>query len=277
MDVPAGRKFFGNPAGFKNNVIGSLKICHKVDSDIKAKNPVLYHLKTKRFAMLDSKYDPSLIERIKSKYDQLIENDTHSIATSGYGDDIYCRQLRFPSKDLLEMADLITDQVIKIVKGYFNSNFIVKEFSSGRNYHVPPEINSEEMFSNHWHCDRREISELKFLVYLSNVTEQDGPFHVQSAERTRELMRKGFGTRGDYRLPLEVLEHPDYVKKITGHIGTAFFSNNNVCLHRAGNPALGHTRDTVSFVFVPSKKPLPVNWLDDVIPLQPEEYRRGNS
>lgn len=130
-----------------------------------------------QFAITDFKYDPSLIKQIKSKYDKMIDDDKYSIVTSARNNVTYARFLRNPLKNIPEFAELINDGIRKIVQGYFNSNFMIKEFLIGRIYHIPPDLNvKKEMYACHWHCDYRDIDELKLAVYFSDVTELDGGF-----------------------------------------------------------------------------------------------------
>lgn len=273
VDEAAGRKIYGNTVGFKNNLSGSMKIDTNVDPKLKTKNPNLYNLKTDHYALFNNTYDASVVDSLKKKYDSLIEDEQLSFPTAGFEGKIYCKHIRDPAKNFPELSQLLTDDVQDMVKGYFNSNFTVKHIVCWRNYHVPEDIRKDhEMFSNFWHFDRREISELKYFVYMSDVSESDGPFHVQSINRTKELMKKGFKNRADYGIPLEILEDPQYVQKVVGKIGTSYFGNANVCLHRAGDPFEGHLRDVIQFVFVPSKTPLETNWLENVVSLETREY-----
>lgn len=272
IDETAGRKIYGNTVGFKNNLSGSMKIDSSIDDDLKIRNPTLYDLKINHYALFNNNYDESLISSLKTKYDDLIENEKFSFPTAGYNDKIYCRHIKNPAINFPEVSQLLSDDVKEMVQGYFNSDFTIKHIACWRNYYVPDELKKFEMFSNFWHFDHREISELKYFVYMSNVSDDDGPFHVQSIKRTKELMKMGFKNRQDYGISQQILEDPEYVKKITGKIGTSYFGNANVCLHRAGDPSEGHQRDLIQFVFVPSKKPLSQTWLKDVVPLSTREY-----
>ena len=124
-----------------------------------------------------------------------------------------------------------------------------------------------ELFGKRWHCDGSTTDQLKFFVYLTDVTEEDGPLHIQTIERTKELMKRGFYRVEDYRLRDDDVEDPKYVQKFTGPKGTAFFCNTNFHLHKAGNPHPGHYRDVVSFHIEASSKPLQEDWLEHVQPI----------
>lgn len=274
FDHYAGKKLYGNTAGLRHNLGSKIDYDKKNDPSLETKNPTLYHLLKNQFAIVDSKYDPTLLNQIKLKYDKMIDDDKYSILTSAKNNITYARFLRLPVKDIPKLAELITDKIREIVYGYFNSNFMIKEFSIGRIYHAPIELDAKnEMYASHWHCDFRNTDELKLAIYLSDVTELDGGFRIISVERTKQLLKQGFVSRDEYNLSNKIMEDPNYVTEVTGSIGTAFFSNNNLCLHRSGIPALDHTRDRITIVFVPSKKPLGENWPDSFSPHMIREYK----
>ena len=103
---------------------------------------------------------------------------------------------------------------------------------------------------------------------LSNVTENDGPLHLQSIPRTTELMKQKFKNRLDYGVPMEVMEDPKHVVKCTGPPGSAFFANTTTCFHKAGNPQ--NTRDMVQLLFRSSKEPMDKDWIKKVIHVGPD-------
>ena len=264
VDDYTGKKVFGNTVGFKRNFAGS-RSNSKLDETLKESNPRAYNLAKNQFLLLDKIYDDSIISKIKSKFDQLMENEQTSVIVAQHKGQIFSRHIIRPMQTLPELEELLIKYVTDIITGYYGKNFQIKQVVGYRNYHVPSEISSKyEMFSDHWHCDRRNTSEMKLFVCLSNVTESDGPFHVQSMERTRYLMDAGFGTREDYNVPKEILDDPEYIKKAIGQSGSAYFGNANLCLHKAGIPAEGHQRDLIAFVFIPSNEPLKDDWKDHV-------------
>ena len=211
VDDYTGKKVFGNTVGFKRNFAGS-RSNSKLDETLKESNPRAYNLAKNQFLLLDKIYDDSIISKIKSKFDQLMENEQTSVIVAQHKGQIFSRHIIRPMQTLPELEELLIKYVTDIITGYYGKNFQIKQVVGYRNYHVPSEISSKyEMFSDHWHCDRRNTSEMKLFVCLSNVTESDGPFHVQSMERTRYLMDAGFGTREDYNVPKEILDDPDSV------------------------------------------------------------------
>jgi hypothetical protein len=148
-----------------------------------------------------------------------------------------------------EIMSLLTDDILAAVRQYYRSNFTLYLVSAWRNYHVSM-TPKEEYLSNHWHTDASRIDSLKVFVVASDVNEDDGPTHVLDREWTREVIRRGFHHRSDYRLPIEKIENPLHLVKLTGPAGTALLANTNLCLHRAGVPAPGRKRDIIEFRFI---------------------------
>ncbi len=274
-DIWAGTKIFKSKVGFMNNLSSMGKIIQNADPKLKDENLELFNLINNGFTTFKNVYDNSLITKLEEKFIKLINDEEYSYPASGYNDKIYKREMINPAVNFPELNNLITDDVIKVAEGYYtNGCFTIKHIVCGQHIYVPEKIRkNHEMFSNFWHFDVRETSELKYFVYLSDVTEKDGPFHVQTKSRTKELLKSGFDNRSNYNLPLDVLEDPKHVNKMMGPTGTSFFGHAAVCLHRAGDPFEGHTRRLVQFQFTPSKEKLAKNWIKDVIP---HEIRRYN-
>ena len=266
LDASTGKKIFGNTIGIKQNIVGLVnRDFGKSDPNLKDSNPLAYQLRKDHFIMLGQPYDDNLIKKIKTKYERLMNDKEFSKDVSVHDGKVYKKKLITPEKDFPELVELLNEEIFSIVKGYLNSNFSIKNIDCWQNRFVPPEIgNKKEMFSNYWHCDRRNTDEIKLFVFMSDITEDDGPIHVVSKERTRELIDMGFGTRENYNLSTEILEDPKYVSLAIGPIGTAFLANPTVCFHRAGEPSPGHQRNMIDFCFTSSKDPLPENWIDYV-------------
>lgn len=265
VDESAGKKFFGNTTGVVKSVSGLRKLDTYVDSKLEKNNPELFHLKKHGFTKYTNSYDKLLITELSEKFSQLVEDDKTSFPVGGYKGKIYSRAINKPEKCFPELTKLITKDIREFISKYYKTHYKIKYIYCGRNYSVPEDIQKEhEMFSNFWHMDRRNSSELKFFVYLSDVTEKDGPFQIQSKIHTKELIKMGYGNRDHYDIPLDVLENSSNVNKMTGPKGTTMFGNVTVCLHRAGEPKNGHIRDMIQIFLVPSDKPFSDDWINDV-------------
>jgi len=274
MDMWLGKKILKSQVGLYNNISSMGKIVQNAEPELSKENPQLYNLIKNGFTPFKNSYDKSLILKLKEKCDSTMADDNFSYPYAGHKGKVYKREIISAEKDFPELGALLTDDVIKLAEGYYtNKCFTVKHVALGQNHFVPEEIRkNHEMFSNFWHFDRNETSELKYFVYLSDVTEKDGPFHIQSKSRTKELLKKGFNNRQDYNLSSDVIEDPKHVNKMTGPAGTSFFGHAAVCLHRAGDPFEGHVRNLVQFEFGPAKEKLPKDWIKNVIPHEMHRY-----
>jgi len=269
LDLFLGKKIYGNTAGFRHNILGELtrlKMKKQLSYDNnKLKNPLVAELDINGYAKLGKFYDDSVIESILTKYNKIIEDDAFSTVRTEYKGKIYSRYINMVYKKIPEIANLLTNDIRLIIKGHYRGHFQVHHVLAWRNYHVPPEVVAEkEMFASHWHCDGRDTTRVTLFVNLSDVTDNNGPLHVQSKQRTKELVRKGFGGRHDYNLPNDIVEDPRHVVKLTGPKGTAILCNPQLCLHRADIPGHDQQRDILEIRFKPSNEPLYNDWLNRI-------------
>ena len=263
INTAVGRKVYGNTNGFVDNFRDRNNVLSKVDKSMEKNNPDLYAMVKNGFTKFPMQYDESLIKSIQKKYNSLIEDDSTSFANSGYKDKDFGRVIKDPNKVFPELSKLITKDVIEFLSKYYTSHFTISYIYCARNYHVPLEIREKfETFSNFWHNDKQPPSEIKYFVYISDVTEKDGPFHVHTKDKSAELLNMGFGDRFNYKLSEDVLENPKYLTKMTGPAGTSFFGNASLCLHRAGDPDEGHSRDLIQFIINKSDEPFKENWIE---------------
>ncbi len=163
---------------------------------------------------------------------------------------IATRSLFFARNEIPELMSLLTPQVLDAVRQYYRSNFRLYNVSAWRNWHIPPTPLAEEAYSNNWHTDSRRIDMLKVFITGTDVSEEDGPTHVLSREWTKEVVRRGFNHRRDYGLPVDEIENPQHMVKLTGPAGTALLCNTNLCFHRAGVVGEGRHRDLIEFRFI---------------------------
>lgn len=258
LDEATGKRLFGNTIGLKRNVIGRLELRtqNKITTNSNARRLI-----KDQFLLLEEAIDPTLIQKIKSHYDRLLKDQSQIYSPSDY-----LTYLRHPELKIPEIKNVLSTKIREIVYNYFGKNFTVKNVDCFRYYHVPDEIAIKtEYFSYHWHCDRRNVSELKMFVGLHDITDLHGATYIQTKERTKFLMKKGFKFRNDYNLPDNMIENPDFIRRGIGKAGTVYFANTVLCLHKAGIPTKGHFRDMLLFVFVPSDIELPDNWDENVI------------
>ncbi len=264
-DESLGKLFYGNLSGFKNNIKGKRKLTKSLNQTEGESNLQVQELWSKGFLKLEEPHKKSDLEAIRSKYNKMIESDEYSFVRTQYKGEAYTREILNASKNIPELASLLNNDIIDLIERYYDSHFEVISVICWRNFHVPPKIVEEtETISNRWHCDKQNTDYFSLFALLSNVTEEDGPFHVQPIDRTKYLIKNGFGNRHNYNISPELLNNPKYVTKATGPSGTSFLVNTEFCLHRAGIPSHGRFRDIIQFRFSPSKKPLQDDWINSI-------------
>ena len=265
-DIWAGKKILKSKTGLMNNISSHGKIVQHADAKIKKENSELYNLIVNGCTKVNNSCKSSEIKKMQEKFEKLMSDDKYSFSYAGYDGVTYKREMIDPAVNFPEISSLITDEVIKTVEGYYsNGCFTIEHIACGKNFYVPENIRkNHEMFSNFWHFDFNKISEVKYFVYMSDVTEKDGPFHTLTKSRTKEIIEKGFNNRNDYNMPIEILEDPEHLTKMTGPTGTAFLGHPAVVLHRAGDPEVGRYRNMIQFLFQPSNEKLPKNWIKNV-------------
>ena len=266
IDQITGRKLFKNDAGLRHNILGKIsQLKTKKTIYVKAENTKISELDEKGYASLGIPFKTSDVENIISKYKQMIEDDEHSVIRTEYKNKVYSRMISQVYKKIPQIANLLTDEIKDGLKQHYKGNFQVHHVLAWRNHHVPPEIIEEKkLFASNWHCDGRDTSRVTLFINLSDVTEEHGPLHVQSKQRTKELIKMGFRGRHNYNLPEKVMEDPNYVVKNIGPPGTSVLCNQQLCFHRAGIPGPNKIRDIMEIRFKPSNRPLDKDWIDKI-------------
>jgi hypothetical protein len=278
-DDAAGRAVFKNDAGLLNNSVGkTMEAIGRMEYDRElSTDPAATAYHEKGYAKLGQPFDDDLIDDLAARFDELIEDEEYSFPRAEYGGEIYSHTMKNVTETMPEFAELITDELVARLENILQTHFEIPYVVAWRNKHVPPEIREEsEIFSDRWHCDAVSTDITKLFVYLTDVTEHDGPFNTQSRRRTQELTAKGY-YRGSDDLPEKEVENPEYVQQMTGPAGTALICNTPRCFHRAGVPAPGHHRDIVQFHLAPSTSPLSDNWIENVDITSSEQSKTTDS
>lgn len=261
-DRELGKQVFGKPVGFRNIVAGNLAMnraqrSSEISQDINISD---------EFININQPFDPDLIKKIQNKYQNIIEDDQYAQVMSEYKGQSYLRSLgswdeRYDLfEEIPELTQLVNDEIISLLHQYYRSHIQLIRVQAYRTYHIPPRVVKEtELYSNYWHCDAHTTDHTKMFVYLSDVSEADGPFHILDRNDTNKLLNRGFN-RGSEGVPDGVVEKEANMQKFTGEAGTTALANTQKLLHRAGNPEEGRHRDMLMMQFAPAKEPLSENW-----------------
>lgn len=216
----------------------------------------------KEFHSLGQSCDISIINTIKEKFTKFIEDEKYSVGVSIFNGKSYQRHIRRADYDIPEIGKILTDEIVEELEEYYDVYFIVNRISGWRNYGIPDEIiKQKELLSDHWHCDHKRTDYVKLFI---NLTDDDGPFHVISREKTKEILRKGYNNRNNYNISEDEFKDEQHIFRGIGPVGTGYFANTELCLHKAGIPKVGHFRDLICLRFEPSDKKLESNWIEHV-------------
>ena len=211
------------------------------------------------FTTLGKYYDDDLIQRIRDEYEACLKDEDKYLKPNDwrYG-------ILFPQKNMPSTRELITREIINIIEEHYQTYVRVSTIQCWRNVGPPEGVDTSRMFSNSWHFDYASTSIIKLFVCLSDVGEDDGPFHIYPIRQTKELVRMGYKTRENYAGAADYIEQHDNLIRLTGLGGTAALCNTEINLHKAGVPKYGHHRDMIQFQFVPSDRPVPENWYEEL-------------
>jgi len=222
-------------------------------------------LKRTGIAEVGQLYDDELVERIATRFDEIIEDEY--TYTSGTGEKDYRFGIYTGDVNVFELVpevkELLNESLKEILYAYYGTWFKPVSIRMWRNKHVPPEVVEEhEAFSNYWHVDPHTTDHVKMFMYLSDVTEDHGPFHAVTSQESQQITRN-YERSTDGVPNGRVQREADDIFKFTGPAGSVAFCNTNTNLHRAGVPAEGNVRDVVQFMFAPMSEPLPDDWHED--------------
>jgi hypothetical protein len=270
-DVALGRRIYGNDARLTNNALGHVAMARarscarwtsRAGDEVRAQAA---ELRDRGHVTLRGAIPAELLREVHAQFRERIEDDRAAWQVCDGK-----RSIVYASQAMPVVGGLMTEPIRRVIEEYYAAHFNVYETLFYRTRHLPRErLAAGEAFSNKWHCDRNPVEILSVFTLLADTTEDDGPFHVHTTQRTRELMERGFHDRLDPRLPAEELD--DRVTRLTGPAGTTMIWRIGCCLHRAGEPAPGKSRDMSQFLVAPATEPLAANWLERIEPTVAEK------
>jgi len=200
------------------------------------------------YKKLGNLLDAKLVNTIVEKYNSLIDdphvfirraNLTKAFMETGKE---YNRILRPVGKYIPEINDIIANQTLKSeIESYFGTPFRALTSEAWRNWHVTPELERRGVLSNHWHHDSFRADTVKLYMLMHDTELRHGPFHFLDAQKSKQAVRASKTFRIDKEVPDGV--SPSDVNRLTGKKGDLMLINTIHCLHRAGNPADGESRD----------------------------------
>jgi hypothetical protein len=272
IDRYVGVTFFDGTQRFTNHIKGEYRktrLQTAANEDLSnQENTLAEELDIIGFVEFESEIDEEIISTISTKFDQAIESGEHTFSgpsdtEKDYRIGIDPEQGYNLRQNMPEVEDVLNDDIIQTLEAYYGTNIQPTRVRMWRNYHVPSDIDSE-VFSDYWHVDENETDTVKLFVYLTDVTEDHGPFHVISLEDSKRIQKQSSQLKGEHRhVPNTIVEsEAEEVFKFTGPRGSTAISRTTTNLHRAGHPNENERRDILQIYFAPAEKRLRDDWLE---------------
>lgn len=245
------RLVFGNDAGWSNNITSNknLRQLRKTFiSEVDTSDEINF-LNQEGYLLKKSSISKDRLDKIASTFDELISDPKHSFGPS---DDSY-RHLLNPLKSIPQFKELITEDVIKILYGYYRCSFKIETVRSWRIKHV--DNSNEDTYSNLWHIDKCPVNSLRLFVLLSeSTTKESGATVFHGISSTKRIIRSGLFLDRSIILgkAKRMIEDEKSINYLEGERGDLGFLNVQKCLHRAGVPERGQIRDIVQFYISPA-------------------------
>lgn len=265
------RLVWGNDAGLRGNVRGELdrrrgRAAYRAATGTALRaTPEGERLRADGVLVVDPEYPAGLVERLRSSYLAALADDSRS-AFNGVGRfRETSRAVLHAAKELDGVDDVLTPRLRAVIEAYYGGWFEVHQVEAWHTKAVDGlvEDTKVEAYSNQWHNDRYPTSWLRVFVYLSDgVTRETGAFRCHPIPSTRAIVRSGGYLRRSLMTnrARRALEDERRVVYFEGDAGATCLANAMHCLHRAGVPKPGTTRDMLALTFRPASRPLPSRW-----------------
>jgi len=267
VNTYAGIRVSGTPTRLTQLILGNLAIFKSriganhisIDGEDVGKARLL---KERGFVQPGRPIDPELINSVGARFRNLLDQGKFTYRKLDPDGNVVAQGMESTDLDfreaLPEVATLLTDPIRNLAQCYYGAGMKVVRINAWRNYTIPQDT-QHEIYSNYWHFDPHTTDHLKIFVYLTDVSENDGPLHV--GQITEYSHRTAFEA-GKRAPPDSSLGQKITPEAILGNAGTVVICNTSTTFHRADIPADGHYRDIVQFVIAPSTNELPGDWFD---------------
>lgn len=136
-------------------------------------------------------------------------------------------QIKNPLKNISGLNELLKNNILPVANQLSESNLECFKCTAFRTKNK----NEKETYNSqsHWHTDGDPKCFLKFMLYLNDVDDMNGPFTYKKVNSDQKEVR------------------------VKGSLGTTIFFRSAKLVHKGSNTIKRH-RDAIIFVFSPSKK-----------------------
>lgn len=184
--------------------------------------------------------------RVPGNYAHLLDFETEGVITGSRFSSI-CLVSR-PSLEKL-IRDLLNEEVRAAITAATGFRYSVDYFVFNENRHIPIDSQGGEHYANFWHTDELFSAHcLKLFIPVDDIGITDGAMNFLCESDTRQLTKASF-----IRSPEIPAEFAQRVLYLTGARGDVYMVKPNICLHRAGIPALGVVRRQIMIQLNPAK------------------------
>jgi hypothetical protein len=258
------RLYYGNDAGLSQNFHARRELKTLQARMPPAAAPVdgrAERLRRDGFLPLGKPYPPELVATIRARVSDLVVDPSASRPLGPRVKEAI-RGIVDPLERIPEIAQLLSEDVQAVLRGYFGTHFRVEHVRVWRNVHVPSGLAQQDVYSNLWHNDHDPVTLLRLFVYMTDgVTRETGATNLHTIPVTKQIIRRGYLRRRAILPPARrLLEDPARIQYFEGDAGSAALLNPQLCLHRATVPRAGAHRDMVQFTIAPSPAPLADDW-----------------
>jgi hypothetical protein len=198
-------------------------------------------LRSKGIEILGPIVPTSALAPIVARFEAHLASDA-AVRVLKDGAPIYEGGLRFGADDMPLLLPVMVPEIVDALRAMTGSGFRVVSYAVWRNHHVPSSTN-DEIYSERWHSDGVRTDLQKVFIFLSDVTPEDGGTVVADRANSRAACRAGYRGRRTYGNAAPIFDALERKGGIYGPAGTAYLVNTSHCLHRAGVPAPGRSRD----------------------------------
>jgi hypothetical protein len=252
------RRMYGNLAGFRQNLYGSidsglhrlLGISHSKPACDPETIELVAELRRHGLAKVHGWLDDETVARIRARL--LAAAETVGSNPSDYMTIVEADAFASRAPDVF---DVFNERIVGFLEHYFGGPFLVNSGAFRLTRHVPEEVLAQgEVYSDRWHNDSGPTSMLAIFVLLNAVDSDGGPTSAINIPATKDIIRSGYASRKEAGQMTADIEANPHRVEMTGPAGTIMFVNVARCLHRAGIPAEGRHREWLQFRLFPSRE-----------------------
>jgi len=132
------------------------------------------------------------------------------------------------------------------IKSVTGMNYCVDFFAYYKTSSIPKELYTSQFYANIWHNDSMFTQNvLKVFIFPKDIDINCGPLNWININDTKNYL----SLKNNDNLKVENKYEVNY---LTGKKGDMFIINPNLCLHKAGIPQDGNTREMIMFQLNPS-------------------------